>query len=74
MKKTDIIVDKPRFSASRSLAFNACYQTLKARGLAATEALVVLARKLLRIAFAVWKTQTAFDPGRYDGKNACAEL
>lgn len=62
------------FSASRSLAFKTCYQALKARGLATTEALVILARKLLRIAFAVWKTQTAFDPRRYEEKNACAEL
>lgn len=27
-----------------------------------------------RIAFAVWRTQTAFEPGRYEGKIACTEL
>lgn len=62
------------FSASRSLAFKPFYQALRARGLATTEAFVILARKLLRIAFAVWKTQTAFDLERYVGKTACAEL
>lgn len=62
------------FAASRSLAFKPFYQALKAKGFATTEAFVILARKLLRIAFAVWKTQTAFDPARYQGKIACAEL
>lgn len=58
------------FSASRSRVFKPFYQALRARGLATTEAFVILARKLLRIAFAVWKTQTAFDPTRYRGKKA----
>jgi transposase len=62
------------FSASRSLAFKPCYQALRAKGLATTEAFVILARKLLRIAFAVWRTQTAFDPGLYAASKACAEL
>jgi len=62
------------FSASRSLAFKSCYQALKARGLKTTEAFVILARKLLRIAFAVWRTQTPFDLERYQGKTACVEL
>lgn len=62
------------FSASRSLAFRSFYQSLKARGLAATEAFVILARKLLRIAFGLWKSKTTFEPGRYLPKEACAEL
>jgi transposase len=62
------------FSASRSRVFKPFYQALRARGLASTEAFVILARKLLRIAFAVWKTQTVFEPTKYMGKIACAEL
>ena len=49
------------FSASRSLAFKPFYQALRARGLATTEAFVILARKILRIAFAVYKSKTPFD-------------
>lgn len=49
------------FSASRSHAFESVYQALKARGLSSTEACVVLARKLLRIAFAIWRTKRVFD-------------
>lgn len=62
------------FSASRSLAFKPFYQGLRERGLETTEAFVVLARKLLRVAFALWKSKTVFDPGRYLQKGACAEL
>lgn len=62
------------FAASRSKAFKPFYRSLKTRGLATTEAFIILARKLLRIAFAVWRTQTAFEPSRYEGKIACAEL
>ncbi len=62
------------FSASRTKVFKPHYQALRARALSSTAAMVVLARKLLRIAFAVWKTQTAFDPARYLPKEACAKL
>lgn len=58
------------FSASRSLAFKSFYQALRARGLATTEAFVILARKILRIAFAVWKAGSPFDPVRLAGQTA----
>lgn len=49
------------FSACHSKALKPLYQALRARGLESTEALVVLGRKLLRAAFAVWKTGQPFD-------------
>ncbi|HUH59785.1 MAG TPA: transposase, partial [Candidimonas sp.] len=50
-------------SACQTKAFNSYYRALRERGLATTEALVILARKLLRIAYGVWRTQRPFDPG-----------
>lgn len=50
-------------SAARTV-FKDYYAMLRARGLASTAALVVIARKLLRIAYGVWRTGQAFDPGR----------
>ena len=58
------------FSASRSRVFAPAYQALRARGLSTTAATVILARKLLRIAFAVWKSTAAFDPARLEDKTA----
>jgi len=52
-------------SACHTSTFGALYQALRARGLKTTEALVVLARKLLRIAFAVWHSGQPFDPKRF---------
>ena len=51
-------------SACHTKTFAPMYQQLRARGLKTTEALVVLARKLLRIAFAVWTSSQPFDPQR----------
>jgi transposase len=51
-------------AATRSALFRPVYEALKARGLPSTAALVVLARKLLRIAFAVWKSGQAFEPSK----------
>lgn len=51
-------------SACHTTTFKAVYQALRERGLKTTEALVVLARKLLRIAFAVWQSQQPFEPHR----------
>jgi transposase len=48
-------------AAARSTLFKPMYQALRARGFASTQALVILARKLLRIAFAVWKSGKPFD-------------
>lgn len=51
-------------SACHTRTFAAIYQALRARGLKTTEALVVLARKLLRIAFAVWHSGRPFEAHR----------
>jgi transposase len=50
--------------ACNSKVFKPMYQALKAKGFKTTQALVILARKLLRIAWSVWKTQVAFDASR----------
>lgn len=52
------------FSASHSKAFKAVYQSIKSRGFSGTEALVILARKLLRVAWSVWRTGTPFDASK----------
>ena len=48
-------------TAARTTTLKPLYQALLARGLAATEAFVILGRKLLRAAYAVWKTARPFD-------------
>lgn len=57
-------------AASKTKVFNPIYKTLLAKGFSTTEAIVIIARKLLRIAFAVWTTGQPFDPDKV-GKNAC---
>lgn len=52
------------FAASHSKALKPLYAALRARGLASTEAMLVLGRKLLRVAFAIWKHGDSFDPTR----------
>lgn len=52
------------FSASHSKAFKPLYESIKSRGFSGTEALVILARKLLRVAWAVWRTGQPFDPAK----------
>jgi hypothetical protein len=52
-------------SASHSKVFGPLYQQLRGRGFKTTEALVILARKLLRVAYAVWRTAQPFEPGRF---------
>lgn len=61
------------FSASRTPAFKPVYRALRARGLSTTASFVILARKLLRIAFSLWRTKSDFDIERW-AKNACIEL
>jgi transposase len=56
--------------ASHSKALQPLYASIKARGFAPTQALVILARKLLRVAFAVWKGHTTFDPSRLQPTSA----
>ena len=57
-------------SASKTKLFKPIYRSLLARGLSTTEAIVILARKLLRIAFAIWTHGEAFNPDKV-GKIAC---
>ena len=60
------------FSAAHSKTLGPTYRAIKARGFAPTQALVILARKLLRIAWAVYKTSTPFDPARFAPPLPCA--
>lgn len=48
-------------AASRSNAFKPEYQALQQRGIPKIAALVIIARKLLRIALAIWKSGKPFD-------------
>ena len=49
-------------AASRSPTWKSFYESYLARGLAKTEALVILARKLCRVAFALMKNQSEYQP------------
>jgi transposase len=49
-------------SASRTSAWRDIYQRELAKGLPRTAALVILARKLVRVAFSLFKSQATFDP------------
>ena len=51
-------------AAGRSRALKPVYQTIRAKGFSTTQALVILARKLLRIAFSIWKTGQSYDARR----------
>ena len=57
-------------SASKTKLWRPFYQRYRDRGLPTTAALVILARKLARIAFSIVKHDTLFDPQRI--KDACA--
>jgi len=57
-------------SASKTKLFKPLYKSLLAKGFATTEAILILARKLLRIAFAVWTSGKPFDPTKI-GINGC---
>lgn len=51
-------------SATKTKLFKPLYTALLEKGFATTEAIVIIARKLLRIAFAVWTSNKPFDPSR----------
>jgi transposase len=51
-------------SASKTKLWRPFYDALRARGLSTTAATVILARKLLRIAFSIHRHGTTFDPAR----------
>ncbi len=57
-------------AAAKTKLFKPIYRALLARGLATTEAIVILARKLLRIAFAIWTSGQPFKPDMV-GKKPC---
>lgn len=59
-------------SAARSKALAPMYQALRARGLATTEAAIILGRKLLRTAYSVWKTKHPFDLQKFLGPSTPA--
>lgn len=52
------------FAASRTQVFKPYYQALRGRGFSSTASFVILGRKLLTIAFAVWRRQASFDSQR----------
>jgi transposase len=58
------------FSASHSNVFQSRYDALRARGLSATAAFVILGRKLLTIAFALWRSKKSFDSNYFLLKKA----
>lgn len=61
------------FAASHSKALGPLYRSIKAKGFAPTEALVILGRKILRIMWAVWNSDKAFDPGLIVLEGPCAK-
>lgn len=52
-------------AAAHSKLFKATYRALLQRGLETTEAIVILARKIARIAFALYKTGSVFDAQKH---------
>lgn len=56
------------FAASHSKALKPLYLSIRAKGFASTEAFLILGRKLLRVAFAVWNGTETFDPARLSPK------
>jgi len=58
------------FAASGSKALKPLYQAIRAKGFSSIEAFVILGRKLLRVAFAIWKGTDTFDPLRLLPKSA----
>jgi transposase len=52
-------------SAANSKLFKPLYEQLRARGLASTQAIVILARKIARIAFALYKSGELFNAQKH---------
>jgi transposase len=55
-------------AATHNKALRPAYDALRAKGFQSTEAILILGRKLLRAAFAVWKTGESFDIDRFIAK------
>jgi transposase len=53
-------------AAARCAVWKKTYAHFREQGWASTEAIMILARKILRIALAMYKTQTTFDPAFVD--------
>jgi transposase len=53
-------------AAARCAVWKKTYAHFREQGWASTEAIMILARKILRIALAMYKTQTTFDPAFID--------
>lgn len=60
-------------SAAHSKALGPLYRAIKAKGFKPTQALVILARKLLRVAWAVWKSGKDFDASMVGAFAPCAK-
>ncbi|WP_287956067.1 transposase, partial [Achromobacter sp.] len=60
-------------AAARSTTFKPMYQALLAKGWATTQALNIIARKLLRIAFGVWKSRKPFERELFLANQACVK-
>lgn len=60
-------------AASHSKALGPLYRSIKSKGFKPTQALVILARKLLRVAWAVWNSGKPFDPALLMPAQACAK-
>lgn len=52
-------------SASQTKLWRPLYDRYRARGLSTTEATVIIARKIIRVAFSVYRHGTMFDPERF---------
>jgi len=50
------------FTGAHTKVYKTYYDSLKARGLAFTEAAMILGRRILRIAWALWRSNHHFDP------------
>ena len=66
--------DSGKYKGTRNLTkhgqhFHHDYLKLQAPGLCKIAALVIIARKLARLAFSLFKNQTSFEPQRY--RDAC---
>jgi transposase len=48
-------------AAAKSKAARPVYEAIRAKGFSTTQALVILARKLLRVAYSIWKTGQPFE-------------
>jgi len=51
-------------SAVKTTTFKPLYQSLRAKGFATTEAIIIVARKILPIAFAIWNSDSTFNPDK----------